>query len=286
MDLSGVSLPCYVLEDGRRVLSGRGLQEALNMIDVESTSQPSGARLDRYLSQKSLEPYIYQGKEQGHYDPVQCLNGTAKLNGFEATILVDLCEAFLKARNEIKLSPRQAIIAKQCEILVTAFAKTGIVALVDEATGYQYDRAKDELAKILGQFIEEDYQKWTRTFPLEFYMEIARLKKWTPRRRGEGYIWPQVVGHYTNDFVYGRLAPGILDELKKKNPSTKGRRKVKHHQWLTGEIGHPRLMAHLEGLKMIMKFCDTWEQFVERADQEYPVIETTELGFDINKKTI
>lgn len=36
------------------------------------------------------------------------------------------------------------------------FARVGITALVDEATGYQYDREKNELQKILKAYIAED----------------------------------------------------------------------------------------------------------------------------------
>lgn len=72
-----------------------------------------------------------------------------KINGYEATILLDICDGFLDARKNIKLSPRQEIIAHQAEILMRSFAKVGIIALVDEATGYQYKREKDELQKIL-----------------------------------------------------------------------------------------------------------------------------------------
>lgn len=160
-------------------------------------------------------------------------------------------------------------------------ARVGIAALVDEATGYQNVRAANALAKVLEDFIADDYRKWTVTFPLEFYLEIARLKGWEIRKENGQYRWPQVVGHYTNNFVYERLAPGVLDELRSRNPvESSGRRKRKHHQWLTGEIGHPRLMAHLEGLKMIMRYCDTWEQFEERVDKEYRRYKMTDLGFE------
>lgn len=285
LPLSGIDIPCYVLDDGRRVISGRGMQEALSMVDLntQKESQTSGARLDRYFNQKSLKPFIYKAKDEGHFEPVICLNGTSKINGYEATVLVDLCEAFLEARKNIALSPRQAIIAKQCEILVTAFAKTGIVALVDEATGYQDYRAKDALASILEEFISEELQSWTRTFPLDFYREIFRLKGWdfdpTTIKR------PQVIGHYTNNFIYKRLAPGVLRELKSKEPKIDGRRKNKLFQWLNGEVGHPKLLAHIEAVKSLMKISPDFDTFKKNLDQVYPIIETTDLGFEIEKRS-
>lgn len=114
LDLAGISIPCYVLEDGTRVLSSRGMQQALNM--VEDNNRTS-ARLTRYLSQETLKPFIYKDKSVGHFDPIICYDGEAKINGYEATVLVDICDAFLEARKHIKLSSRQAIIADQCEFL-------------------------------------------------------------------------------------------------------------------------------------------------------------------------
>lgn len=73
--------------------------------------------------------------------------------------MADICEAFLEARNSIKLSTRQRIIADQCEILIRGFARVGITALVDEATGYQYERERDALQSILKAYINEEHLK-------------------------------------------------------------------------------------------------------------------------------
>ena len=82
---------------------------------------------------------------------------------------------------------------------------------------------------------------------------------------------PQIVAHYTKDLVYERLAPGILDELEKRNPAdTRGRRKQKHHQWLTEDIGHPALSRHLYGIIGLMRSVDTWKELMEKADRAYP----------------
>src|SRR5690554_1364502 len=182
--LGGMSISCYVLDDGTRVLSGRGMQEALKMVDKDEEWKPtSGARLSRYLDQKSLNEFIYKGKEPGHFDPIICYKGNQKINGYEATVLADICEAFLDARKTIPLSPRQSIIADQCEILIRGFARVGIVALVDEATGYQYERERLELQKILDTYISEEILKWQLTFTDDFYKEVYRLWKipFTPK---------------------------------------------------------------------------------------------------------
>lgn len=66
LDLAGIEIPCYVLDDGTRILSGRKMQEALKIVDVEDGKQTAGTRLNRYLEQKTLEPFIYKGREQDH----------------------------------------------------------------------------------------------------------------------------------------------------------------------------------------------------------------------------
>jgi hypothetical protein len=156
LDLSGKKIACCVLEDGTRVLTGRGYARALKMLDeAEKGKETSGSRLDRYLNQKSLKPFLYKGKRLDHYDPLICYDGGKKVNGYEATRLVDFCDGMLEARNHIKLDTRQEIIAKESEIIVRATAKVGIIALVDEATGYQYEREQFELQKILKLLVLE-----------------------------------------------------------------------------------------------------------------------------------
>lgn len=127
------------------------MQNALKLQEEHETK--SGTRLVRYLNQKTLETFIYKDKSLDHYNPIECYKGNQKINGYEATILADICEAFLEARNNINLSTRQKIIADQCEILIRGFARVGIVALIDEATGYQYERERFELQKILTAYV-------------------------------------------------------------------------------------------------------------------------------------
>ena len=175
LHLGGMSIPCYILEDGTRVLSGNAMQNALKLQDESDNA--SGTRLARYLNQTTLKPFIYKDKAPGHFDPIVCYKGEQKINGYEATVLADICEAFLDARKNIKLSARQRIIADQCEILIRGFARVGIVALVDEATGYQYERERFELEKILNAYISDEILKWQLTFTDDFYREIYRLWK-------------------------------------------------------------------------------------------------------------
>ena len=82
---------------------------------------------------------------------------------------------------------------------------------------------------------------------------------------------PGVVAAYTKDLVYARLAPGVLEELERKNPVTPtGRRKAKHHQWLTDDVGHPALAQHLHAIIGLMRASETWEGFRKLVDRAFP----------------
>ena len=214
INLAGTMIPCYILENGTRVLSGNVMQVALNMVDEKEVNK-SGSRLARYLNQKSLKPFLYKGKEQGHFNPLICYKGDTKINGYEATILADICDGFLEARKHINLSARQEIIATKCEILMRSFAKVGIIALIDEATGYQYEREKLELQTILQAFISEEILEWQRTFELSFYKEIFRL--WNvPFTASNIKRKPMFIGKLTNELVYKNMPKGyfVLDKLR------------------------------------------------------------------------
>jgi hypothetical protein len=110
---------------------------------------------------------------------------------------------------------------------------------------------------------------------------LVRLRRWP--FDPSSVKKPGVIGHWTNDIVYKRLAPGVLEELRKKTPKTpKGNRKNKYFQWLSGDIGHPKLLAHLEGVTILMKVSQDWDDFMEKLNEHYKIIETTELGFDLD----
>lgn len=65
LDLAGIEIPCYVLDDGTRILSGRKMQEALKIVDVEDGKQTAGTRLNRYLEQKNAGTLYLQGARAG-----------------------------------------------------------------------------------------------------------------------------------------------------------------------------------------------------------------------------
>jgi hypothetical protein len=96
LNLGGNKILCYVLEDGTRVLSGRGMANALKMTD-ENNKQSSGIKLGQNLNQKSLKPFVDKEKISGHFEPIICYKGDLKVHGYEATALTATCRIYSRA---------------------------------------------------------------------------------------------------------------------------------------------------------------------------------------------
>lgn len=283
--IGDMAIPCYVLEDGRRVLQQTGLIGALNMSHGGSYSM-GGDRLAKFANQGRLSPYVSKDLIERTAYPIKFRTPKGSLAyGYEATVLADLCEAVLAARAAGVLQKQQEHIAKQAEILVRGFARIGIIALVDEATGYQSDRARDALAKILETFIAKELQAYVQTFPVDYYRELFRLRGLpfptdTVKR-------PQYFGILTNDIVYKRIAPGVLDELKRVTPRDEetGRHKQHLFRRLTSNAGYPKLREHLGSVVTIMKLSNDYSDFKEKLDRLHPKYgETIKLPFDYDDK--
>jgi P63C domain-containing protein len=277
LKIGDVEIECAVLEDGTRVLTQKGFLKAIGRSPKASgASKLASGNLPPFLSVKALEPFISQDLYETT-TPVKFRvlkteagrGGAAIAHGYKADLLPEVCNVYLAAREAGKLSSRQLHIAKQCEILMRGFSSVGIIALVDEATGYQAVRARDALEKILEKFISKELAKWAKTFPDDFYEHIYRL-------RGISYSdltskRPPYMGKITNDLIYERLAPQVLKELKKKNPADdRGRRKHKYHQWLTSDVGHPKLREHLYAVITLMKASSNWRGFYGMLNRSLP----------------
>jgi hypothetical protein len=267
--IGNIEIPCYVLEDGRRVLQQTGLIGALNMSHGGSYSM-GGDRLAKFATQGRLKPFVSKELIERTGSPIRFRTPSGGLAyGYEATVLADLCEAVLAARSEGVLQKQQEHIAKQAEILVRGFARIGIIALVDEATGYQRDREKDALTKILEAWVAKELQAWVKTFPREFYEHMFRLRGL--EFSSNSVRRPQYFGHLTNDIVYKRLEPGVLRELKRVTPrNEEGRPTAKYSQSLTKNIGYPKLKEHLGAVVAYMKISKTWDGFLNLLNEHYP----------------
>jgi P63C domain-containing protein len=273
---NGLEIQCAVLEvDGQpvRLLSQNGFLLALGIRKGGKLSEQaregvnSGARLPLFVAHKELKPFIDNDLISVLENPIRyrTLRGSGVVHGIRAEMIPRVCEIWLNARDAHALTEFQKRIAAKADILIRGLARVGIIALVDEATGYQYIREKRSLAKILEDFISKELAIWVKTFPDDYYKELFRLKGWPVENALDRR--PAVVGRYTLDLVYDRLGPGIKEELLKITPKDdKGRLKHHLHRRLTENHGYIKLREHLAVVIALMKTSEDWADLKWKID--------------------
>ena len=225
-----------------------------------------GAIKPRYLYAGFLDPFINEKLSSKLSESISytAINGSEAL-GLEAEILPEICDVWVTADKKGAVPETRKIVADKAYMLLKGFATVGIIALVDEATGYQYDREKDELQKILKAYISQELMPWQKKFPDIFYKELFRLNGWDFTVNGIKKR-PGVIGTWTKELVYKQLPPGVLKELESKTPkSAAGNYTAKLHQSLTEDIGDPHLAAQINQIITLFMLSDNmkhmWQQF-------------------------
>lgn len=273
LKLGELEISCAVLPDGRRVLSQRGIVSALGRKyggkDFR-TEEDGGGKLPFYLAATTLKPFISNELAVVVAEPI--LYGHGKGGGVgqgvDATLLPKICDVWLKAREAKRLNKPQLAVAQRAETLMRGLAHVGIIALVDEATGFQRERERDALAKILEAFVAKELQPYVKTFPADYYEQLFRLYNLPYPPVGNKSWRPSFFGKITNEVVYSRLAPELLPALKK--AASKAEKKSKLHSWLTNDLGHPKLKEHLASIVTIQKLSKTPQQFMQNVDMIHP----------------
>jgi len=276
-DLAAAKLACAVLEDDRRIITQASFLRSLG----RARSPKAGAGV---LTTAEDVPFFLQAEVLQDFVDDELLdvvkpvfyrtrNG-GKGVGYNAIALKRVAEVYLKFRDRSfeengKVPTRYAKMIQAADLLIRGLAEVGIVALVDEATGYQDVRARRALQEVLDAYLLKELAAWAKRFPDDFYKEIYRLRNW--QWRGRGVNPPQVVAKYTTDFVYDRLAPGITEELQNRMPKTQdGKKKGKLHQLLSDDVGHPALAQHLHAVITLMKASPDWATFKLLLDRSLP----------------
>ncbi len=284
--LGDAEISCAVLPDGSRVITQATFLRALG----RSRSPKAGTgvlstadELPIFLQAEALKPFISL-EVRASTKPVFFYSKTGGRGvGYDARLLPQVAEVYLRFRDHFSntgVPARYERLVAAADILMRGLANVGIIALVDEATGFQRDRASDALANILERFIAKELRPWVKTFPDQYYEELFRLRglsfpEDTVKR-------PQYFGHLTNDIIYARLAPGVVDELKASTPKDpNGARKHHFHRRLTDDIGHPKLREHMASVLTAMQLSSDYDDFITKLDQVRPKYnETLEMSFD------
>lgn len=282
--IGDMPIRCGVLEDGTRVLSqGTVLSVLGRNPDTGRRNREAGELRAPFLSARNLQPFIPQ-ELIDISEPIRYREpgSSTRSSGYRAEMLPMVCDVYLEARSERALSPNQRSVARAAEILVRGLARVGIVALVDEATGYQEVRARYELQKILEKYVTPELMPWVKRFPDDFFREIYRLQGWE-YKPGTSKRNPYV-GKLVNKYVYEQLPPGVLDELRTLNPRTEtGRRIHKHHQFLTDDTGNPHLDKQISNVTMLMRIAKDKADFEDMFDRAYSLQQRLPLVIEVNE---
>lgn len=259
-------LPCGVLDDGTRVLSETGITNA--MLKTRSgaarrrkANETDGPPLPVFLASENLKPFIPKDFNVG--TPIKYKDGSRIIIGYDAAILPIACDVWLSARSAGVLLPSQQDKANNAEILMRSLARIGIVALIDEATGYQFDREYDALRMLLQAYLSEELRKWTKQFPDEFFEELDRLygnDSLTPRKR------PQYYGKFINKYVYEPIENGKIEaELQSRYIADD--RKHRKHQHFT-ELGEGQLRLQIGRILGLMEVSPNMTWFKNKQNRQ------------------
>lgn len=259
-----------MLDTGERVFSLKGA--VFGLIGTE------GGQLAEYIKVKSLRsflpPELIPTEDDAQKDRIPALirfdaggdnpNPTFRYPwGLPVERFMDLCDAYSRAAEDGGLTERQAEIAKKANIFLRACRNIGIIALVDEATGYQYARPLDELQFKLKLYLSEELRKWEKTFPDDLWVEFGRLTGW----KGSIHSRPKYWGKLVMELVYEYLDPDVAQWLREHKP--RPIHGQNYHQWLTGQYGLKRLVEHINRLIGLAAGCETMEELRYKMQARY-----------------
>lgn len=281
LKIGEASLQCAVLEDenNTRIFTQSGFLTALGRFPTPPSARSQVLdQLPAFLRARNLEPFISNGLACSStpivFEAAWGGGRGGRSLGFPARLLPEVCWVYHNAERAGALVPAQKHIADQCTILLRGLTNVAIDALVDEATGWQYIRERNELQKLLSAYVSEELLPWAAAFPDEYYEEMFRLWKWEwpPKGYTKGSPkGPRYAGKLTNKLIYDQLPEGVADELKSKAPpddNWQGRIRLWKH--LTPDIGNAHLEKQLAVATNIMKVCDDKEEFQQKYEKAFP----------------
>ncbi|MFF8745489.1 P63C domain-containing protein [Streptomyces californicus] len=265
LEIGDARVECAVLDGGIRVINQSAMLSALGR-----NKRPKVGDTGTILLAANLSAYISSTLKEVLSDPIRYrMPSGVRALGYPASVLPEICEVYLEARRNGALLRSQEPAAEAAEILVRGLARLGIIALVDEATGYQEVRARRELQKILEAYVTAEFRPWLKTFPDEFFEQIYRLQGWE-YKPGTSKRSPYV-GKLVNKYIYRHLPNGILGELERINPRQEnGYRRHKHHQHLTADTGNAHLDKQISHVIMLMRISKDRFEFEELFARAFP----------------
>lgn len=264
--IADIEVPCYILADERRVVATSGVLDAFGMARGGSMVRGMN-RLELFAAQERLKGYVSEDLLQRIATPIRFKVGKKEAHGFDADTLIEMAEAVVAADDDGKLQAQQVQIAHQCRVITRSLTRIGLIALIDEATGYQSKRDSDELQQILTAYILPEHRPWVQTIPTEFTDELYRVHGWERKAQNRG---PRYAGKLIRELIYEKMPKPILPALDEVNPQGGDyRRKKKHHQHLTDKQGLDHFRSQVITMMTLLRISNNKEEFRRHLEKLY-----------------
>lgn len=263
INIGGFEIICDVLDNGKRMIRQKDFLNAMGKgkIGGADAERAEMANLPVFLTADNLTPYLELEFWRGAISRVYKTKENRRVTGYEAEVLPKACRVYVQADDAGKvLKENQRKVASVCRAMIYGLAEVGIISLIDDATGFVYERERNELQKVLEAYIEKELLPWTKKFPDEFFEQVYRLHGWQWPKKYKNH--PKCLGHFINDYIYNALPEVVRDELKRINPPNEnGNRRHRHHQWLTESFGQKSLEKRVAKVITTMQLSDNLDQF-------------------------
>ena len=255
IELGGEPVDCYVLNTGERVIALRAV--------VKSIADADSGDLAKFIGVSSLKAFIDKDLVLAELREFSIPGTQFKGSGLRTENFEQILSAYVRALSSPgnELTERQREIAIKCAVITAGLIRTGLDALVDEATGYQYERAEDALQVKLRAFIAEELREWEKTFPDELWAEFGRLTNWA----GPLHSRPKWWGKLVIELVYDTLDADVAKYLRNNKPIPGAH----WHRQLTQNIGVRQLVSRCYEVIGMAKTCTTIRDLRDRVAEHY-----------------
>ena len=264
--IADIEVPCYVLDDGRRVIPTNGMLDTLTMARGGAMVRGMN-RLELFVSRDRIKPFVSNDLYERIRNPIKFRIGANVAYGFTSDTLIEIAEAVIQADNAGVLQKQQAGIAHQCRVITSSLTRVGLIALIDEATGYQSRRESNELQQILTAYLLPEHRPWMQSIPEEFTSEIYRVYGWRRQSNNRG---PRYAGKLIRQLIYERMPKPVLPKLDEINPTNnKYQRKHRHHQFLTEKHGLDHFRTQVITVMTLLRISKSKAEFKRHLESYF-----------------
>ncbi len=209
LEIGEARVECYVLEDGKRVITERGAVKALTNGDSHKRNDLGQylGRLPGRFAELATRPAIEFSLISG---------GVA--HGRDARWFVEVCQAYVDAYFAGELHAKQYPLAKNASAFLRAAAVLGVETLIDEATGHVGTGEDSAHARFVRELFREQPREWARFWPVDIVDEMCRVFGVQ-----KGHAFPAPLLGVVGRLYRMRLGEEAHDELKRRNPRGEGR---------------------------------------------------------------